>query len=116
MEELKNFVKGDVIYIRDDNPVHHGVISGTRPYVVVSNNRFNQFSPVLNVIPLTSRYKKKTPAHVIVKRIYGLPCTSLALCEQMQTKPKELISEYICTLPDEVMEQINEKIKFQLGL
>jgi mRNA-degrading endonuclease toxin of MazEF toxin-antitoxin module len=58
---------------------------GIRPYVVISNNRANKNSPVITVVPLTTKISKKRhlPTHVFVSayRSEGLDRHSIALCE-----------------------------------
>lgn len=115
MEELK-IKRGDVVYVEDINPRKDGVQAGSRPYIVVSNDKFNTFSQSLTCIPLTTKFKKWTPTHVFISKACGLRRHSLALCEQIQTIPKSLVQNYMITLPDEVMEQVDSKLKIQLGL
>ncbi len=60
---------------------------GIRPALVVSNNRANENSPVITVIPLTARTYKRThfPTHVLIPKTSGtgLARNSMALAEQV---------------------------------
>ena len=69
----------------DDNThVQYGV----RPAIVISNDAANENSPVVSVIPLTSNRKKgQLPTHVFISNP-GLTCSSIALCEQIQSLDK----------------------------
>ena len=61
---------------------------GMRPAIVISNNKANENSPVVSVIPLTSNRKKgQLPTHVFISNA-GLSCSSIALCEQIQSLDK----------------------------
>ena len=61
---------------------------GRRPVVIVSNNSANDHSPVITVIPLTSRlHKCHLPTHVYLEG-QGLEHGSIALCEQVMALGK----------------------------
>ena len=67
---------------------------GRRPIIIVSNDEANLYSPVVSVVPLTSKFKKKyQPTHVII-RGYGLKKSSNALCETILTVDNELADRY----------------------
>lgn len=67
-----------------DSHVQHGI----RPVVVVSNNAANTHSPVVTVVPLTTRLQKcHLPTHVLLQD-QGLDRGSLALCEQILSLDK----------------------------
>ena len=54
--------RGSIIMV--DLPLGNGSVQGgIRPAVVISNDKGNKFSPVLIVIPLTSRTKKPIATH-----------------------------------------------------
>lgn len=79
------------------------VQSGYRPVFIVSNNMNNEHSPILNVIPLTSRQKKKLPVHVELSNYeeYGLQAKSTMLIEQITTISIDDIDRYVGTIRDE---------------
>lgn len=61
---------------------------GQRPMLVVSNDAANTHSPVITVVPLTSKLNKHhLPTHVLLSE-QGLSKNSLALCEQITTLDK----------------------------
>ena len=56
--------RGDVYYVDFGHNIESCKQSGIRPAVIVSNNRANFYSPVITVVPLTSRiHKKKIAPH-----------------------------------------------------
>lgn len=94
--------------------------SGVRPAVVVSNNKANEHSPVVTVVPLTSRiYKKRfLPTHVLIPRSAGcgLDKSSLALAEQVETIDKILLLERRgCVEDAAIMEKITRALQIQIG-
>lgn len=80
-------------HIPDGNKSH--VQHGFRPVLVVSNDMANRFSPVITVVPLTSRLNKhQLPTHVLLQD-QGLDRNSLALCEQILTLDKSCLKHRI---------------------
>lgn len=88
---------------------------GVRPVMVVSGNQKNKGN-IINVVPLTTCVKRKDLyTHIIVKG-YGLPRTSMTLCEHAMPIDKEdLKSEnYIGTVTDQsLLEQITKANQMQ---
>lgn len=86
--------RGDVYYVDFGHNIESCKQSGIRPAVIVSNNRANFYSPVITVVPLTSRIHKKRslPTHVYIPRGCGtgLPKSSMALAEQVETIDKNI--------------------------
>ena len=64
------------------------VQGGSRPVIVVSNDMANRYSPLVTVVPLTTRKKTPLPTHVVLSN-RALKRTSLALCEHILTLDKE---------------------------
>ena len=66
---------------------NNSVQGGTRPAVVLSNDKGNKFSPVLIIVPLTSKVKKYMPTHHTIEpsMINGITKTRIALAEQIIT-------------------------------
>ena len=112
----KTYKKGDVIYVIDHNAVEFGIQGGNRPYLVISNDIFNFHSPVLNCVPLTTQAKKYSPVHFHIHKDVGLPQDSYVLCEQIKTISKKQVEYIICSLPQNIISEINKKLSFQLSL
>ena len=112
----KTYKKGDIIYVVDHSTIEFGVQGGNRPYLVISNDTFNYHSPVLNCVPLTTQEKKYSPVHFHIHKNVGLPQDSYVLCEQIKTISKKQIEYIICSLPYDIISEINKKLSFQLSL
>jgi mRNA-degrading endonuclease toxin of MazEF toxin-antitoxin module len=94
-----------------------GSIQGKlRPVVIVQNNMGNQYSPTLTCIPLTSQNKKQLPTHVLLKNTTCLLSLSIALCEQITTLSKGMLSRYIGEVSSVDMQEIERAIKIQTGI
>ena len=99
----------------------NSIQAGIRPVVVVSNNRCNNHSPVISVVPLTSKVevKKKLPTHVLLKmdEHNGLKKDSLALCEQVTLLPvADIINFHYGQVTESIMSEITKALQIQLGV
>ena len=66
------------------------VQGGIRPVIVISNNVCNTHSPVIHIVPITSRTKNKLPTHVTIDASTGLKTESTALTEQSTLISKDV--------------------------
>lgn len=76
------------------------VQQGVRPVIIISNDLNNKYSPVVTVVPLTSKLSKHhLPTHINIQG-YGLPKKSVILGEQIITLDKKNLIEKIGTIID----------------
>ena len=91
--------------------------SGTRPWLVVSNDKCNQASPTVTVVPLTTQNKTPLPTHVAFHQA-GKDQT--ILCEQIRTIPARFFDDptasYRWTMSDKYMRLVDDALCAQLGL
>ena len=90
--------------------------SGTRPVVVISNDAANTYSPLVSVIPLTTRNKKPLPTHVALTAT-GLHKPSTALCENVMPLDKQFMIKrigYVWDTADRA--KLERAVAVQLGL
>lgn len=99
--------------MREDSHVQ----GGRRPVIVVSNEVANKYSPIVSVIPLTSKVRKRRlPTHVSLC-VAGLPVRSLALCEQLTVIDKRQLANRVGTISDPFdRDAINRAMAVQLGM
>lgn len=112
--------RGDIYYA--DFGVKNGSCEqgGIRPAVIVSNNKANANSPVITVVPLTTKIWKKPylPTHVQIPYSVttGLHRKSMALAEQVETMDKKKLTEKIGEISDALlMDQITVALQIQIG-
>lgn len=116
---IKNLYRGDIVYI--SLPQQRGSIqAGFRPCVVVSNNKSNKYSKIVNLIPFSSKIKHN-PVHVKVhpSDVSGyFEKESDALVEQIVTRSIDEIVSKVGHLNEksEIMRSINRSIALQLGI
>lgn len=113
--------RGDVYYVDFGKDTDTKKQSGIRPAVVVSNNMANLHSPVITVVPLTSKIHKKRflPTHVYIPASegFGLSCGSLALAEQVEAIDKDRLLEKKGSIKSaEIMAEITKAIQIQVGV
>lgn len=83
-----------------------------RPAIIVSNDKGNEYSNMVEVVYLTSVDKKPLPTHVDI--MCRVPST--ALCEQIHSVSKERLLNYTRTLTAEEMQEIDKALMISLGL
>lgn len=104
--------RGDIFYIDGHTITEGSVQSGSRPAIIVSNNKGNHFSDIVEIVFLTTKKKHPLPTHVDVKA-YAM---STALCEQVCTIPKHRIGTFIRCCTEKEMKAIDDALKISLGL
>ncbi|MDM0587727.1 type II toxin-antitoxin system PemK/MazF family toxin [Clostridium perfringens] len=115
---MKTILKGDIWYVNlpsnGDN-----IQSGVRPAIIVSNNIANKFSPVIQVVALTTKMAKaKIPTHVHlrVNENFGIKQDSIALCEQIISINKKNLVDKIGLLDEKNLRRIDEAMSLQLQI
>ena len=113
----KEIRRGDLYYAELD-PIVGSEQAGTRPVLVVSNDIGNRYSPVIVAVPITSRKigKKWLPTHVRVRVPELLKNESTALTEQIRTIDKLRLKEYIGSLPDCLMKEVDQALAVCISL
>lgn len=101
-------------------PISGGSVqSGYRPVFILSNDKNNTYSTTLNVIPLTSKNKKRLPVHVYLQNYkqYGLKNESTLLIEQISTISVDCLDEYIGKVSDKkILCDISNAISIQFPI
>lgn len=110
--------RGDV-YQTVLDPTDGSEQSGTRPAIIVSRDAINATSPVLIIVPTTSRSNKKHlyPSHVEMKMgEAGLTVDSVVLCEQVRAISRTKLQTFIGHVSNQRMSQVNASLKIALDL
>lgn len=106
--------RGD-IFFADLNPVVDSEQGGIRPVLVVQNDIGNKHSPTVVVVPISAADKKDLPVHFNLKA-RGLPKRSRILAEQIRTVDRQRLKEYVGSLDNEVMKEVDRILKISLGV
>lgn len=97
-QELIKVRRGNIVYVdfkQDQGSCKQG---GIRPAYVISNDKCNENSPVITVIPMTSRHKKMhLPTHISISKdeAEGLERDSVVLVEQIISIDKKDIKQVV---------------------
>lgn len=87
--------RGDIFWAELEGDAGSSMQAGRRPVLVISNDKANQHSPVITIIPITSKMgKAKLPTHVLIEEC-GLSSPSIALAEQITSINKERLGRKI---------------------
>ncbi len=107
-----SILKGDIYYI-EKYQTSGSEQRGNRPAIVVSNNKCNEVSGVIEVVYLTTQPKTDLPTHVTIR---STGRTSIALCEQITPISIDRIGNYIATVTDDEMMNIDIALMVSLGI
>jgi mRNA interferase MazF len=111
-------IKRGGIYLAALDPVIGKEISKTRPVVIVSNNKNNEFSGTVTILPVTSKNIHKIyPFEVFLKKGIGnLPKNSKTKADQIRTLDKSRIVKFIGILEKKELDLIDKAILIHLDL
>lgn len=103
--------RNEIWYCKNFGNGLKGVITGPRPVLVISNDVFNQCSPVVNVVAVSEQCKD-SPVH------YKIPLGggSYINCEQIFTVSKKQLVRKMTELDEYQMLDIENLIMFQLHI
>ncbi len=109
-------VKRGEVYFCNLSPVRGSEQGGTRPVVVIQNDKGNKYSNTIIVAPISKKMSKPPiPTHVIFS-CEQLSYTSMILLEQIRTVDKSRLQQKICSLSLDIINQINDALKISLDL
>ncbi|MDL2123680.1 MAG: type II toxin-antitoxin system PemK/MazF family toxin [Deltaproteobacteria bacterium] len=111
-------MKRGQIYLVALDPVVGKEISKTRPVVIVSNNKNNEFSATVTILPVTSKNLQNIyPFEVLLPKGTGkLPKVSKVKTDQIRTLDKSRIVKLIGTIGKKEMSKIEKATKIHLAL
>ena len=111
-------IKRGFLYLAALDPVVGHEIAKTRPVAVISNDKNNEFSGTVTVLPLTSKNLREIyPFEVYLDKGTGnLPKNSKVKADQIRTLDKTRIVNFIGTLQKEDLDQIDKAIRIHLDL
>lgn len=106
------FTRGDIHYIDPHPSTGHEQMPG-RPAVIVSNDKCNEHSPVLEVVYLTTQNKTSLPTHVTIR---SAPRVSTVLCEQVHSVDTSRVGNYCGHCTEQELRAIDTALLISLGL
>lgn len=107
----KTIKRGEIYYAKLNGIGNQQI--GTRPVIIYSNNINNKFSPIINVIPLSTELKDLC-VHVKIEGC-GLKAPSMAMAEQITTINKDQLLNKIGKLKSLQLDMLDEAIDIQFA-
>jgi len=109
--------RGEVHLVNFGNTVG-SELNKTRPVVVIQNDIGNQFSPVVIIAAISSKFGKALyPTEVAIRKSEGgLHTDSVVLLNQVQTISKERLIKKLGKVEPKTLNKINSAIIISLGL
>lgn len=112
----QKYYKGQIYYVASDmdRPPIGCEIWSDRPALIVSNNAANARSGIVQVVYLTTSFKKKaSPTHI---NIQSGSKTAIALCEQIHAVDQSRIKNYIGEITSSEQKEIDQALMFNLAI
>jgi mRNA interferase MazF len=111
-------IRRGFIYLAALDPVVGNEIAKTRPVAVISNDKNNEFSRTVSVVPLTSKNLRKIyPFEVCLGKGTGnLPKNSKVKADQIRTLDKSRLVKMIGELGRTEIAAIDKALKIHLEL
>ena len=108
---------GDIFWAELEGDAGSSMQAGRRPVLVISNDKANEYSPIITIIPITSKMNKaKLPTHVLIEAC-GLTRPSIALAEQITSINKDRLDGKIGSIQSTVyVGMVRKAIQIQLNL
>jgi len=118
-----NYDRGDVVIIPFPFVTSEGVSQKARPVLIISDHSIDRRFDDLIMVGITSRVVEdlKETEYRIVEgteafKSSGLAKTSVVRCEYIMTVPRKLVARRLGRLPDEIMAEVDKRLKLRLGI
>lgn len=112
-----DFPKRGEIWLVSLEPIVGHEIGKTRPGLIISNDRNNQFAETITVLPLTSQIGEIYPFEVLLsKEETGLPLDSKVKSNQIRTIDKKRLIKFLTKAPEERIREIEQALLIHLGI
>jgi len=112
-----DFPKRKEIWLVSLEPIIGSEIGKTRPALVISNNRNNEFASTITLIPISTTLSKVYPFEVkILSKDSGLLKDSKVKCNQIRTVDKTRLQKKIGEVQNEYVEKVEEALLIHLDI
>lgn len=111
---MSDIRRGEIFYISRGGVTSHGNEQfADRPAVVVSNDKNNENSGVIEVVYMTTQPKTDLPTHVTIRSTGRI---STVLCEQVSSVSTDRVNNYIGQVSEQEMKNIDIALMISLQL
>lgn len=105
--------RGEIYYVMSNYQEEGSEQRGGRPAIIVSNDKNNQHSSVVEIVYLTTRPKADLPTHIDIR---STDRASVALCEQVCSISVERLGKFIAVCTEAEMHLIDAALCISLGV
>lgn len=116
--DMVKFEKGQIWRVQWTNPSQVGhEQQKDRPWLILSDGKFNQSSGMVTAVPITTRDHTSTPSQVLF--VNDRDIYNVVLCEQIRTfdyTSEAYKFDYMGNISRDVLDKVDEAIAFHLGL
>jgi len=114
---LANYPKRGEIWQVSLEPVEGHEIGKTRPALVISNDKNNEYSSTVTLIPITASIEKIYPFEVFISgEDSGLPLNSKIKCNQIRTVDKLKLLKLAGEISTEIIKKVEEALLVHIGI
>lgn len=112
-----NYPKRGEIWLVSLEPVAGHEIGKTRPALIISNDRNNEYSSTVTLIPITASIDKIYPFEVFITKIdLGLQLDSKIKCNQVRTVDKLRLVRLVGKISAERLIKVEEALLMHIGI
>jgi mRNA interferase MazF len=98
-------------------PVVGREIGKKRPALIISNDKNNEYSSTVTLIPVTGSIEKIYPFEVFISKMEsGLPLDSKLKCNQIRTVEKSRLLKVIGEIPEEITKKVEKAVLIHLEI
>lgn len=114
---MTDFPKRGEVWLVSLEPIVGREIGKTRPGLVISNNRNNEFSGTITILPITSQTERIYPFEASLSRHEAnLSKDSKVKCNQIRTVDKERLVKRLGTIPTQKLGEVEQALLIHLDL
>jgi mRNA interferase MazF len=108
--------RGEIWQVSLDSIAGHE-IGKTRPALVISNDKNNEYSSTVTLIPITASIEKIYPFEVFISaEDSGLPLDSKIKCNQIRTVDKLRLLKLVGEISTEIIKKVEEALLIHIGI
>ena len=114
---MTEYPKRGEIWLVSLEPVIGHEIGKVRPALIISNNRNNEYSSTITLIPITSSIEKVYPFEVFISKTdSGMQFDSKIKCNQIRTVDKLRLVKLIGKISEELLVDVERALLIHIGI
>lgn len=111
-------VRRGEIWLASLNPTRGSEQAGTRPVLIIQNDKINKYTSTVLAIPFTTNTRRALlpTCQLVLKGEGGLMSDSVALCHQLRVLDKTRLVRRLEELSPATVASIEAKLLFTIGM